>query len=234
MPRQPSGSFDVVLLADGSRAFRLRFRAHGRRQRDVLHERPGCACGCGGGWDERAARSELGNVIARVRAGVWEPRVPAALSVEPATIPTFHEYASAWLTAKVQGILGDKPIDENTRSDYRWRLTRHLLPFFASYRLRRDRPRPLPRVQGTQAAGGRTSFAKRSPPAPTSGPAGPASTTGVGGLDPQADRHACSDPRRRDRGRADRPQPGSRKADARSRAEAGPHVPRDGRAGRAH
>jgi hypothetical protein len=33
------------------------------------------------------------------------------------------------------GVLGDKPIDANTRDDYRWRLTRHLLPFFASYRL---------------------------------------------------------------------------------------------------
>jgi integrase len=50
-------------------------------------------------------------------------------------MPTFHEYASAWLAAKAQGVLGDKPIDDNTRLDYRWRLTRHLLPFFANYRL---------------------------------------------------------------------------------------------------
>lgn len=50
-------------------------------------------------------------------------------------MPTFHEYASAWLTAKVQGVLGDKPIDETTRLDYRWRLTRHLLPFFAAFRI---------------------------------------------------------------------------------------------------
>ncbi len=49
--------------------------------------------------------------------------------------PTFHEYASAWLRGKVQGVLGDKPIDANTESDYRWRLIRHLLPFFASYRI---------------------------------------------------------------------------------------------------
>ena len=135
MPPEPSGSIDVVILADGTRAFRLRFRALGKRQRDVLHDRAGCACGCGGGWDERAARAELGNILARVRAGVWQPREPAAPAVAPAEIPTFHEYASAWLTAKVQGVLGDKPIDENTRTDYRWRLTRHLLPFFATYRL---------------------------------------------------------------------------------------------------
>lgn len=62
-------------------------------------------CGCGGGWDERAARTEFGNVLARVRAGVWKPRHPAPLEQPPA-VPTFHEYASAWLTAKVQGVLG--------------------------------------------------------------------------------------------------------------------------------
>jgi integrase len=32
-------------------------------------------------------------------------------------------------------VLGDKPIDANTEADYRWRLSRHLLPFFATYRL---------------------------------------------------------------------------------------------------
>lgn len=36
-----------------------------------LHERTDCECGCGGGWTERAARHELSNVLARVRAGVW-------------------------------------------------------------------------------------------------------------------------------------------------------------------
>lgn len=135
MPREPSGSIDVVVLADGTRAFRLRFRALGKRQRDVLHERPGCSCGCGGGWDERAARVELDNIQACVRAGIWEPRIPEAPAPMQRSMPTFHEYASAWLTAKIQGVLGDKPIDQNTRADYRWRLTRHLLPFFAAYPL---------------------------------------------------------------------------------------------------
>jgi integrase len=32
-------------------------------------------------------------------------------------------------------VLGDRPIDANTQSDYRWRLSRHLLPFFGEYRL---------------------------------------------------------------------------------------------------
>jgi integrase len=137
MPPEPTGQFSIEVLADGSRAFRLRFRAHGRRCREVLHERPACDCGCGGGWDERSARAELGNVLTRVRAGVWQPRErpPAPAPAKGAAIPTFHEYASAWLEAKTRGVLGDKPIDANTEADYRWRLSRHLLPFFAAHRL---------------------------------------------------------------------------------------------------
>src|SRR5687768_3604852 len=137
MPREPIGTVSVVGLADGTRAFRLRFHVDGARQLQVLHERPNCSCGCGGGWDERAARRELSNVLARIRAGVWAPPRPEPTPepAESAVMPTFHQYASAWLEAKVHGVLGDKPIDANTESDYRWRLTRHLLPFFAEYRL---------------------------------------------------------------------------------------------------
>jgi len=138
MARPATGTVEIHALGDGTRAFHLRFRISGQRQREILHERPGCDCGCGGGWDERGARHELGNIIARIRAGVWRPRQPSTASVkvqraEPA--PTFHEYASLWLQAKVAGAIGDRPIDANTAADYRWRLSNHLLPFFASYRL---------------------------------------------------------------------------------------------------
>jgi len=138
MARPANGSIEVVVLGDGTRAFHLRFRAAGQRQREIVHERPGCMCGCGGGWDERGARTELGNLLARVRAGVWERRVPMPAppaQPEAPAVPTFHEYASAWLRAKVDGVLGDKPIDANTQADYRWRLSNHLLPYFAGYRL---------------------------------------------------------------------------------------------------
>jgi integrase len=70
-----------------------------------------------------------------------------------AEVPTFHQYASAWLRGKVQGVLGDKPIDANTESDYRWRLTRHLLPFFAKYRLDEIDRGAVLGVQGAQASG---------------------------------------------------------------------------------
>src|SRR5215212_5054662 len=68
MAPRSSGQADVDTLADGTAAFRLRFRADGRRARLTLHERRECDCGCGGGWTERTARVELENVLARVRA----------------------------------------------------------------------------------------------------------------------------------------------------------------------
>ncbi|MDQ3933058.1 MAG: hypothetical protein M3340_00315 [Actinomycetota bacterium] len=132
---QGGGSVLTVALADGSRKFRLRFRAHGRRKELVLHERAGCECGCGGGWDERAARTELGNVLARVRAGVWQR--PEQAGERPAfkRMPTFLEYASVWLQGKIDGTISDQPIAANTEAGYRWLLDGHLLPFFGRYRL---------------------------------------------------------------------------------------------------
>lgn len=140
MPRPPKGTIHTHHLADGTRAFHLRFPAAGERPRVVLHEVAGCECGCGGGWTERAARTELGNILARVRAGVWTPPPPqarrSAVDGEPDRIPTFHEYATYWLQAKIDGAIGETGgIAQNTINDYRTRLTVHLLPFFARYRL---------------------------------------------------------------------------------------------------
>jgi len=136
--RPAKGTIETHVLEGGTRSFHLRFRVSGQREREILHERPGCACGCGGGWDEQSARNELGNILARVRVGVWRPRTrvpPPTESRRAQPTPTFHEYASRWLQAKVDGAVGDRPIDANTEADYRWRLLNHLLPFFASYPL---------------------------------------------------------------------------------------------------
>jgi integrase len=137
MARPAKGTIDIILLADG-RAYHLRFRVAGKRERVILHEIPGCMCGCGGGWDEPAARTELGNVLARIRVGVWErPQPSEALARDRVAreMPTFGEYAEWWLQAKIDGVLGEKPISENTIRDYRWRLDVHLRPFFGRYRL---------------------------------------------------------------------------------------------------
>lgn len=132
------GTIHVHRLADGTRAFHLRVPYRGERPRIVLHEVEGCACGCGGGWDEPAARTELGNILARIRVGVWQLPVPV-LEAEghPAAggpMPTFREYAAWWLNAKITGEIGDKPISKNSIADYRWRLS-HLNRFFGRYRL---------------------------------------------------------------------------------------------------
>ena len=136
MARESTGGVLTRKLADGTRVFRLRFSAGGRRHDLYLHERPGCECGCGGGWDERGARTELGNVLARVRVGIWRPSDPTGAKAQaPKEIPTFREYAHEWLCGKLDGTLGDKAVVANTATGYRGILTGHLLPYFGSYRL---------------------------------------------------------------------------------------------------
>jgi hypothetical protein len=136
MSRHATGTINTEDLADGTRTFHLRFPVKGERPRVILHERPLCECGCGGGWDEPGARTELGNILARVRLGIWKPpEPPETLSAEPIEVPLFAPYAWEWLQAKIDGALGDHPISENTASDYRWRLGVHVLPFFGRYRL---------------------------------------------------------------------------------------------------
>lgn len=125
MPRPATGTMEPRQLADGSRAFRIRVRINGQREPIVLHERHGCTCGCGGGWDEPRARTEMGNILARVRAGVWErPEPPPTLVVTAAEggVPTYDVYADWFLQAKVDGVIGEKPIAPNTRKKDEWRL----------------------------------------------------------------------------------------------------------------
>jgi integrase len=125
MPKEATGSFETRRLADGTNAFHIRIRVNGKREPITLHERPGCTCGCGGGWDARSARTEMGNMIARVRAGVWErPAAPPTLARNEAAdeVPLYGDYADWWLQAKKDGLIGDAPIADNTAADYEWRL----------------------------------------------------------------------------------------------------------------
>ncbi|MCW2951036.1 MAG: hypothetical protein JWQ48_206 [Conexibacter sp.] len=136
MARPASGTVHTHVLADGSRAFHLRVRYRDERPRIVLHEIDGCACGCGGGWDEPAARTELGNILARIRVGVWTPpQAPDPLIAGDVDgIPLFRDYAWGWLERRVSGEIGDRPIAQGTRSSYRWRIS-HLVRFFGHYGL---------------------------------------------------------------------------------------------------
>lgn len=136
MPKKPSGAFEARSLADGTRAFHIRIRVDGKREPVTLHERPECTCGCGGGWDEPSARTEMGNMLSRVRAGVWErPAPPATLTrCGRDEAPLYPDYTDWWLQAKIDGLIGDGPISENTAADYHWRLG-YSRRFFASTRI---------------------------------------------------------------------------------------------------
>jgi len=121
MARQPTGQ---VLEREGKRgrAYALRFRAYGRRQYVTL--------GTGEeGWTRAKAGVELANVLADVRRGIWQPPEREPVVEEPRPEPTFHEFASWWFEAN------KGEWRKNTRLDYHWQLTHHLLPFFARHRL---------------------------------------------------------------------------------------------------
>jgi hypothetical protein len=114
--RPNTGGVRIRELADGTRAFELRFSAYGRREGVTLHERADCECGCGGSWTERAARNELANVRARIRAGAaTRNRTSATDAAGDLRVPTFHEYASQWLERRSEGMLGDRPLSPNSR-----------------------------------------------------------------------------------------------------------------------
>jgi integrase len=104
---------------DGLTSWYLRVRANGTRHRINLGTELD-------GWTEARARLELQNVLAKIHAGIWEP---AAVQSTDRKDPTFHEFATSWLTRR-------KPtFKERTYEQYRYLLTHHLLPRFARLRL---------------------------------------------------------------------------------------------------
>jgi integrase len=68
----------------------------------------------------------MGNMLARVRAGVWERPVPPSTLIPQRPIdgvPHYIDYTDWWLQAKINGLIGDAPISTNTAADYEWRLS---------------------------------------------------------------------------------------------------------------
>lgn len=67
----------------------------------------------------------MGNILARVRAGVWErPKPPLTVVATTAAddVPTYDAYADWFLQAKVDGVIGKKPIAPNTHKKDKWRI----------------------------------------------------------------------------------------------------------------
>jgi hypothetical protein len=148
LPRLNSGSLHCRVLADGSRVFRLRFNADGRRQIMSLRERRGCECGCGGGWDEPAARRELAETVARIRLGAWKRPTSAMRARRAGSGTSFQDYARQWLAAKTEGTYGE--IRAGTAAAYRCSVELHLLPVFGECFVE-EIDRAVPAVQGAAA-----------------------------------------------------------------------------------
>jgi integrase len=99
----------------------IRFIAGGRRR----YQKLGPAAD---GWTRKRAEAALQDVMTDVRRGVWvDPQ-----KVEPTRMPTFHEFASEWLAdQKLQGGRRGRGLSEAGSADLEWRLSFHLLPWFA-------------------------------------------------------------------------------------------------------
>ena len=122
MPRPATGQ---VLGRPGERGlvYALRFRAYGRRRYLTLG-------GPEDGWTRDLAETELANVLADVRRGLWHDEAEVAEGT-PAVrrALTFAEFASAWLEdRKADGLR------ERTVEHHEW-TTGHLLDWFGRMRL---------------------------------------------------------------------------------------------------
>jgi hypothetical protein len=116
MARPPTGQI-IERQGKHGRSFGIRFRACGRRHYLTLDVAT-----------RADAETELKNVLADVRRGIWKP--PAEPVIEgPQETPTFHAYASQWHAAR-KGIV--KP---RTSEWEKWALSGHLLPVLAARRV---------------------------------------------------------------------------------------------------
>jgi integrase len=120
MPRPATGTVVEKKTRTGV-TYALRFRANGRRQYLTLGT-------TAEGWSRARAETELQNVLADVRRGIWQPPTPEP-APERVEDPTFHEFASEWWAAK------KLELRPTTVAAYEVELTMHLLPFFHAHRL---------------------------------------------------------------------------------------------------
>jgi len=119
---RPTGQVRTRRTASGLTVYSLRVRVDGRRPTIRLGTDEQ-------GWTPARARRALEDTLAEIRAGIWHGPARASASGLGAPRagrgPSFHELASRWLERRcLEG-------REATHADLRWRLTNHLLPFFA-------------------------------------------------------------------------------------------------------
>jgi len=117
MPPAPTGH----IIRRPSGAWALRFRAYGQRRYVTLGT-------SSEGWTRRTAHTELQNILADVRQGIWCPVEPEP--ARPRQIDrVFGVFATKWFEASRY------EWQPKTVCDYEWQLRHHLLPFFKNHRL---------------------------------------------------------------------------------------------------
>jgi integrase len=119
--RPRTGRVRTKQLKDGRVAFYARFTdQHGVRHEPLLGYSPD--------WNMARAESELDNIMADVRRGIWRPPLPEHIQLEED--PLFLDFASDWWASKRK-----EGLAERTHEWWEWGLKDHLLPFLATFRL---------------------------------------------------------------------------------------------------
>lgn len=118
MARKLTGAVVEHTGRDGRTYRSLRFTAYGKRRFVSL-----------GSISESEAQVELRHLLADLERGKWTPPQAVEAPPEPERVPTFHEFAEQWW------IRNEGQLRPSTQVDYKWRIEKHLLPFFADHRL---------------------------------------------------------------------------------------------------
>ena len=118
MAKRSHGQIRTHERKDGLTTYSLRVRAYGRREVVTLGTDAH-------GWTYHKAECKLDQILAEIQVGVWRPPSMSADGEDP----TFHEFASRWWFAR------KSELRPTTQADYEWRLRKHLLRFFADFRV---------------------------------------------------------------------------------------------------
>ena len=149
MPRPATGQV-IVDERRRSATFGLRFRAYGRREYVTLGTAEE-------GWTRAKAETELQNILADVRRGIWQPPVVEVVQV-PRAMPTFHEFASEWFERQtLEGGQRGEGLSEAGKAALGWVISNHLLPAFALRRLDQITVEDVDRYRLGKVRGGKLS-----------------------------------------------------------------------------
>ena len=222
MPRSTAGYVIERPWSDGETiSYVAQVRAYGRYEKVTFGTNKQ-------GWNRTRAELETERIVQQIERGTWvpprlEPREDrledAMAAARRAVDETFRGFAEALVALQAA-----RP-REKTFIDYSWRLG-YLQRFFGRYRLSEITPRLVDRFRDELAEQAQTIRRGRGGAAGSADPdgdrdrqAGPnlpaAATAALEHLDQHADHPARADPAAGGRLRADRPQPGARRAAAR-------------------